>query len=83
MKNDLISRKAALDAHCELCPDQYICCPVRNGNTCYGLEVFKRIPPAHRDDRLNKIAELVEGTIDHFDREDAMDLLYQIKGVLK
>lgn len=42
-----------------------------------------QLPPAHQDDRLNKIAELVEGKIDHFDREDAMDLLYQIKEVLK
>jgi len=25
----------------------------------------------------------VEGTIDHFDLDDAMDLLYQIKEVLK
>jgi hypothetical protein len=35
------------------------------------------------DERLAKIADLVEGTIDHFDRDDAMDVLYQIKGVLK
>jgi hypothetical protein len=35
------------------------------------------------DERLAKIADLVEGTIDHFDRDDAMDALYQIKGVLK
>lgn len=38
---------------------------------------------AQHDDRLNKIEELVDGTIDHFDRDDAMDLLYQIKEVLK
>lgn len=37
---------------------------------------------AQPDDRLNKIAELVDGTIDHFDRDDAMDLLYQIKEVI-
>lgn len=34
------------------------------------------------DNRLGKIAELVEGTIDHFDRDDAMDLLYRIKKVI-
>ena len=44
---------------------------------------LKRMPPAQTDERLKKIANLLEGTIDHFDREDAMDLLYQIKEVLK
>ena len=34
------------------------------------------------DKRLGKIEELVEGTIEHFDRDDAMDLLYQIKEVI-
>ena len=38
---------------------------------------------AQPDARLKKIADLVDGTIDHFDRDDAMDLLYQIKEVLK
>ena len=42
-----------------------------------------RLPSAQQDDRLNKIAELVDGTIHHFDRDDAMDILYQIKEVLK
>lgn len=41
------------------------------------------IPSAQPDNRLSKIAELVEGTIDHFDLDDAMDLLYQIKDVLE
>lgn len=45
--------------------------------------VIVELPSAQQDDRLNKIAELVDGTIYHFDREDAMDLLYQIKEVLK
>ena len=40
-------------------------------------------PPAQPDNRLTKIADLMDGTIDHFDLDDAMDLLYQIKGVLK
>ena len=41
------------------------------------------LPSAQPDNRLSKIAELVEGTIDHFDLDDAMDLLYQIKDVLR
>lgn len=40
-------------------------------------------PSAQPDNRLSKIADLAEGTIDHFDLDDAMDLLYQIKEVLK
>lgn len=45
-------------------------------------EYFSEMPSAQSDNRLSKIAELVEGTIDHFDLDDAMDLLYQIKDVL-
>ena len=41
------------------------------------------LSPAQPDDRIKKIAVLLEGTIDHFDREDAMDALYQIKEILK
>ena len=44
---------------------------------------ISELPSAQPDDRLAKIAALVEGTIDHFDLNDAMDLLYQIKEVLK
>lgn len=44
--NDTISRQAAIDAHCELCPDKYICCPVRNGNICHEFEVFRLLPSA-------------------------------------
>ena len=146
--NDTIYRGDAIDAHCELCSNKYICCPVRNGNICPEFEVFQllpsaqptqtnaqptqtnaqptqnnalerfkgfpidadllmikvlkeygimahdrlyhiietmdkyEIPSARPDDRLKKIADLLEGTIDHFDRDDAMDLLYQIKEVL-
>lgn len=29
-----------------------------------------------------KIADIVEGTIDHLNRDDALDMLYQIKDVL-
>ena len=49
---------------------------------CY--DAMERVkPPAQPDNRLTKIADLMDGTIDHFDLDDAMDLLYQIKGVLK
>jgi len=34
------------------------------------------------DDRLWEIANLVGGSISHFELDDAMDLLYQIKDVI-
>ena len=34
------------------------------------------------NEAFEKIKGLLEGTIDHFDRDDAMDLLYQIKEVI-
>ena len=46
-------------------------------------KMINKIPSAQQDNKLSKIADLVEGTIDHFDLDDAMDLLYQIKEVLK
>ena len=46
-------------------------------------QVILNMPSAQPDARLKKIADLVDGTIDHFDKDDAMDLLYQIKNVLK
>ena len=48
------------------------------------VEYLQNMPSAESesDKRLGKIAELVEGTIEHFDRDDAMDLLYQIKEVI-
>ena len=33
--------------------------------------------------QIDKIKDLVEGTIDHLDREDAIDLLYEIKVVIE
>lgn len=33
--------------------------------------------------KVSRIEELVEGTIDHFDRDDALDMLYEIKNVLR
>lgn len=34
-------------------------------------------------EQLSKIADIVDGTIDHFEYSDAMDMLYEIKGVIK
>ena len=34
-------------------------------------------------EQINKITDLLDGTIDHFDRDDAIDLLYEIKEVIK
>lgn len=45
--SDLIEREDAIDVHCGLCPDQFICCPVSNGNICPDVEVFNLIPSAH------------------------------------
>ena len=33
-------------------------------------------------DKVSKIEDLVEGTVDHFDRDDALDMLYEIKGII-
>lgn len=33
--------------------------------------------------KISRIEELVEGTIDHFDRDDALDMLYEIKNILR
>lgn len=44
---------------------------------------IEELPSAQPDNRLERIADIVEGTIDHLDRDDAMDMLYQIKEVLK
>ena len=46
-------------------------------------KALESVPSAQPDNRLAKIADLVEGTIDHFELDDAMDLIYQIKDVLK
>ena len=34
-------------------------------------------------EQINKITDLLDGTIDHFDRDDAIDLLYEIKEVIR
>ena len=33
--------------------------------------------------KVSRIEELVEGTIDHFDRDDALDMLYEVKSILR
>ena len=72
--DDLISRQAAIEAPVKMVSEGLDWVPVYHIND---------LPPVKPDDRLAKIAALVEGTIDHFDLDDAMDLLYQIKEVLK
>ena len=32
---------------------------------------------------IEKIRDIVDGTIDHLDREDALDMLYEIKRLVK
>lgn len=84
---DTISRQAAIDAveesrrlnhhqdGKEACAHEY--------EHRHFLKILMELPSAQPDDRLKKIADIVEGTIDHFDLDDAMDVLYQIKEVLK
>ena len=75
--SDLISRQAAIDVA------DAVWCVTGDKNVAKVWDQIKDLPPVKPDDRLAKIAALVEGTIDHFDLDDAMDLLYQIKEVLK
>ena len=70
LATDCISRQAAIDA-------------IKSSR--FLVDAMKKViklPSAQPDNRLSKIAELVEGTIDHFDLDDAMDLLYQIKEIV-
>lgn len=32
--------------------------------------------------KVSKIQDIVEGTIDHFDRDDALDMLYEVKSII-
>ena len=34
-------------------------------------------------DKISRIEDLVEGTIDHLDRDDALDMLYEVKSILR
>ena len=33
-------------------------------------------------DKISRIDDLVEGTIDHFDMDDAIDMLYEVKSII-
>ena len=77
---DLISRQAAIDTLCDNCDHVEAVCP---HYPCKQYIAIENLPSAQPDNRLEKIADIVEGTIDHLDRDDAMDMLYQIKEVLK
>jgi len=37
----------------------------------------------HDSEIIEKIRDIVEGTIDHLDREDALDMLYEIKRLVE
>lgn len=90
MKDDTISRRAAIDALEKEKPTPFVnkdgsVDPFGAGrqNQWYrdGMAIMN-LPPV-QSEQLSKINDLVEGTIDHFDKDDAMDLLYAIKGMLK
>lgn len=34
-------------------------------------------------EKIIKLKDLTEGTIDHFDRDDAMDMLYEVKEIVE
>lgn len=33
-------------------------------------------------DKISRIKDLVEGTIDHLDMDDALDMLYEVKSII-
>lgn len=33
-------------------------------------------------DKISRIEDLIEGTIDHLDRDDAIDMLYEVKSII-
>jgi len=37
----------------------------------------------HDTEIIEKIKDIVEGTIDHLDRDNALDMLYEIKRLLR
>lgn len=85
--NDLIIRKAEIDPKDAVSAIENL----SSAQPDHIVEVSKKVECptfedssqyAQPDNRLSKIAELVEGTIDHFDLDDAMDLLYQIKEIV-
>lgn len=42
----------------------------------------KRMMKMNNEEAVKKLKDLTEGTIDHFDLEDAMDMLYEVKWIL-
>lgn len=77
---DTISRQAAIQTAERMCKR----CDTSSIEDYHDLmvEALTALPSA-QSEQLSKINDLTEGTIDHFDKDDAMDLLYAIKGVLK
>ena len=77
MRDDLISRQATINSVNNAFDRETLLTEfVRS----IAVRAIRDVQP---DDRLAKIADILEGTIDHFDLEDAMDVLYQIKDVLR
>ena len=86
LMSDTISRQMALDAlEKAIREDPYYDsnAPLNGLGVCDVRVILNDLPSMQPDTRLAEIADLVDGTIDHFDLVDAMDLLYQIKNVLK
>jgi len=77
---DLISRQAAIDAVNNAFDRETL---LTGFVRSIAVRAIRDVPTIQPDDRLAKIADILEGTIDHFDLEDAMDVLYQIKDVLR
>lgn len=65
--------KMAEDNGCENCPYDYDIDLIPNA-TEVALKTF---------DKIEKIADIVEGTIDHCDRDDLYDMIMEIKDVIK
>ena len=78
--NDLISRQVAIDAVNNAFDRETL---LTGFVRSIAVRAIRDVPTIQPDDRLAKIADILEGTIDHFDLEDAMDVLYQIKDVLR
>ena len=77
---DLIDRQAAIDAVNNAFDRETL---LTGFVRSIAVRAIRDVPTIQPDDRLAKIADILEGTIDHFDLEDAMDVLYQIKDVLR
>ena len=78
--NDLIERQAAIEAVNNAFDRETL---LTGFVRSIAVRAIRDVPTIEPDDRLAKIADILEGTIDHFDLEDAMDVLYQIKDVLR